>query len=99
MDLIKDTMPLLENKKLKFIKQNENQKTVWPRRKPEDGEIRNKNKIDEAYCFIRALTHPYPGAFIKIPEVKLIIWEAVKTNDKYKGKKLSLKMKFRFKKI
>ena len=90
-DLIKGVMPLLENKKLKFIKQDESQKTVWPKRKPEDGEIKNKNEIDKAYCLIRALTHPYPGAFIKIPEGKLIIWEAVKTNDEYKGKKIKFK--------
>ena len=37
--------------------------SIWPGRKPEDGEINLKGSVYDAEKLIRAVTHPYPGAF------------------------------------
>jgi methionyl-tRNA formyltransferase len=50
--------------------------TYFPKRTPEDGEIDWSKTVFEIYNFIRAITHPYPGAFSYIQGVKIFIWEA-----------------------
>src|SRR5690606_155268 len=53
------------NNKITLIKQNDQDATEWPGRKPEDGEILNSMTMEEADRLVRAVTHPYPGAFYK----------------------------------
>ncbi|MGM7634672.1 formyltransferase family protein [Bacillus sp. Hm123] len=62
-----------------FTKQNESEATEWPGRKPEDGEIFNNMTMDEADKLVRAVTHPYPGAFYYNGDHIFRIW-AAKTN-------------------
>jgi methionyl-tRNA formyltransferase len=50
--------------------------SYFPKRTPEDGEIDWTKTVFEIYNFIRAITHPYPGAFSYIQGVKMFIWEA-----------------------
>lgn len=38
--------------------------------------------VDEALTLIRAVTHPYPGAFIYIDNKKYLIWSAEKSDIK-----------------
>ncbi|MGD0238482.1 MAG: formyltransferase [Syntrophorhabdales bacterium] len=45
-------------------------------RRPEDGLIDWSNKALTVYNLIRAVTHPYPGAFTFIEGEKLLIWRA-----------------------
>jgi len=65
----------------------------WPRRVPQDGIIdwnKDSNSLDS---WIRALTHPFPGAFTYWQNKKLFIWKAFKnenTNLKEPGKIVSL---------
>lgn len=66
-----------------LTKQNATEATEWPGRKPEDGEILNSMTMDEAGTLVRAVTHPYPGAFYKTKDKIYIIWSA-KTNE-YNG--------------
>ena len=51
------------NNNITLTKQNESEATEWPGRKPEDGEIFSSMTMDEADKLVRAVTHPYPGAF------------------------------------
>lgn len=48
--------------------------TVWPGRKPEDGEITSTMTMLEADRMVRAVTHPYPGAFYREGARILRIW-------------------------
>ncbi len=49
---------------------------LLPRRRPKDGFVNwNKSGMD-IYNFIRALTHPYPGAFTYLEGRKWILWKA-----------------------
>jgi methionyl-tRNA formyltransferase len=57
-------------------KQNEPNATEWPGRKPEDGEIFNSMTMDGADKLVRAVTHPYPGAFYKDGDKTIRIWAA-----------------------
>ncbi|WHY76632.1 formyltransferase family protein [Neobacillus sp. WH10] len=56
--------------------QDDSAATVWPGRKPEDGEILNSMTMDEADKLVRAVTHPYPGAFYKYKDKLIRIWSA-----------------------
>lgn len=67
------------NNNITLTKQNNVDATEWSGRKPEDGEILSSMTVDEADKLIRAVTHPYPGAFYKDGDKTLRIWSA-KTN-------------------
>ena len=79
------------NNSITLEKQNEAEATEWPGRKPEDGEITSNMTMDEADKLVRAVTHPYPGAFYKVDGKTLRVWSAeksateseIKLNDGY----------------
>jgi len=78
---------ILQNN-INFYKQKEEQATVWPQRKLEDGLIDLKGSIFNAERLIRATTKPYPGAFYFEENRKIIVWKSeiiknVKINNKY----------------
>lgn len=74
--LLQKALPLLASGRAPRIKQDERAATNWPRRKPEDG-IVDWSRDAGALCrWVRALTHPYPGAFTYLTGRKLWIWSA-----------------------
>jgi len=63
IELLDKNLPILLNEKVKGLPQNDVLAKYYPKRKPEDGRIDwGKNAID-IYNLVRALVHPYPGAF------------------------------------
>jgi len=76
LKIIKTYVPLLANGNAPKLKQNENEATYVPQRKPEDGEIDWTRSSEEIYNFIRAQSKPYPGAFTIINGKKIKIWNA-----------------------
>lgn len=66
--ILDDTIELKE--------QDERLATEWPGRRPEDGEIYHSMNVVDAERLIRAVTHPYPGAFYYIGNKKIIVWKA-----------------------
>ncbi|MGB3067665.1 MAG: formyltransferase [Ottowia sp.] len=44
-------------------------------RKPEDGRIDSQWPAQRVHDFVRALTHPYPGAFADLPQGRLRLWQ------------------------
>lgn len=72
--LVKETYPLLAAGLAPRRPQDESKTTHWTKRTPEDGLIdwnRSSTTID---TLIRAVTHPYPGAFSYLRGKKIIIW-------------------------
>lgn len=67
-DIISDRVTL--------TKQDHSQATEWPGRKPEDGEIFPDMTMEKADRMVRAVTHPYPGAFYRDAQGTLRIWKA-----------------------
>lgn len=61
------------------VPQDHSQATQWPGRKPQDGELFSSMTMEEADRMVRAVTHPYPGAFYRTEGKILRIW-AAKTN-------------------
>ena len=57
-------------------KQDDSQATTFGRRKPEDGRIDWTESAERVYNLIRAVTHPYPGAFTEVNGRRLFIWQA-----------------------
>jgi len=56
--------------------QDHSKATEWPGRKPEDGEITADFTMEQADRMVRAVTHPYPGAFYRTEDGALRIWSA-----------------------
>ncbi len=57
-------------------RQDETQATYFGGRKPEDGRIDWTMDAQKIYNLVRAVTHPYPGAFTEIEGKRLFIWHA-----------------------
>jgi len=78
--MLERSLPLIAKKGSIGIAQQENREDLLPRRKPADGLINFNQTSLELYNFIRALTRPYPGAFFKYRDLKVIIWKASYSN-------------------
>ena len=54
--------------------QDEKAATTFPRRSPEDGRIDWTRPAEQVHNLVRAVTHPYPGAFTDVFGGKTVIW-------------------------
>ena len=73
--LLRTVWPLLERDEVVLRPQDETAASVWPGRKPEDGEIRPEMTVAEIDSLVRAVTRPYPGAFIDKGGERLRVWK------------------------
>ncbi len=55
--------------------QDEAAATTFPRRRPEDGRIDWTHSSEEVHNLVRAVTHPFPGAFTDILGGQTLIWK------------------------
>lgn len=74
--LMKEILPQIESMQFKRIPQT-GESSYFGGRKPEDGIISWRNDALSIYNLIRAVTHPYPGAFTFLDGRKLYIWKAL----------------------
>jgi methionyl-tRNA formyltransferase len=56
--------------------QDESRATYFGRRRPSDGAIDWSKTAHEIYNLVRAVTHPFPGAFAFLNGKKFFVWEA-----------------------
>mgnify|MGYP002622933163 CR=1 FL=1 len=56
--------------------QDHRRATCYPRRRPEDGRILWQRPARVIHKLIRAVSHPYPGAFTLSEQGKVLIWRA-----------------------
>lgn len=67
--------------KFKKVYQKNHLATYFKKRKPEDGLINlYKLNSDEIHNHIRALTHPFPGAYLIYRNKKLYLWKSINNN-------------------
>ena len=78
-EILLDVFSDIEN--VKFLPQDKSKIEVYPQRKPEDGELDLTKSAIEMYNFIRALSDPYPGAFIKTVDGKKLIIEKARIEE------------------
>jgi methionyl-tRNA formyltransferase len=89
--LVAETFFKLSDETLQILPQDESVATVWPGRKPEDGVIDLDGSVYDAEALVRAVTHPYPGAFFYGNDRKCIVWESRLVDDEFGGEKLIFK--------
>jgi methionyl-tRNA formyltransferase len=73
-------LPALKAGRAPRSPQDELTATVMPRRRPEDGRIEWGRDARSLFNWVRALTHPYPGAFTHYDGRRLFIWRAMEGN-------------------
>lgn len=85
--LFEKVLPTLIDDTVKYVKQDDSLATYCLKRTPEDGAINWDKSADEIYRLIRAISHPYPGAFgMYDGKHKIVIWRAyLEKNNKYYG--------------
>jgi methionyl-tRNA formyltransferase len=84
LTLLEQNWSDIHQMKPKSQAQQESEATYNKRRKPKDGLIDWSQNSIQCYNWIRALTHPYPGAFTYWHDKKLLLW-ASKPNDMHEG--------------
>ncbi len=74
--LIEEFHPLIVASKAPRTAQDPSRATHFGRRRPEDGRIDWHWPARRIFNLVRAVTHPYPGAFCGVAGRKLLIWQA-----------------------
>lgn len=75
--LVRRTWPQLIADELQLTIQDESRATVWPGRSPADGRLDPLMTVADADRLVRAVTRPYPGAFLETRGELVRIWSAV----------------------
>ena len=73
-ELMAEVYPALREGTAPRIPQDQSQASYFGGRGPEDGRIDWQKPSQEIYNLVRAVTHPYPGAFTTLKGRKLYIW-------------------------
>ncbi len=77
VEMLLQHLPALKAGTAPRRRQDHSRATVMPRRRPEDGLIDWSAGARRLYDWVRALTHPYPGAFTFAGRAKIYIWRAM----------------------
>jgi methionyl-tRNA formyltransferase len=83
ISMLAEVLPLVRQGALPRRKQDSTQATVMPKRRPQDGGMDWSWSTKALFNWVRALTHPYPGAFCRLGERKLWIWKAEKSDQPF----------------
>jgi methionyl-tRNA formyltransferase len=75
--LLDRALPALRDGTASAITQDPGLRSYFGRRRPEDGRIDWTWPADRIYNLVRAVTHPYPGAFTAHRGRKLYVWWAI----------------------
>jgi methionyl-tRNA formyltransferase len=75
-NLIRDYHPLIVSGRAPRQTQDPTSGSYFGKRRPEDGRIDWNWSARRIFNLIRAVTHPYPGAFCSVGGRKLFIWQA-----------------------
>jgi len=81
VDLLLDAYPAVLAGTVLRRAQDHAQATVFPRRRPEDGRVEWHWPARRIADMIRAVTHPYPGAFIGDGAARLYLWAGSVVSD------------------
>ena len=75
--MLLDVLRKIEEGTLEAVAQNPAEGRTWPKRRPRDGRLDlAAGTARDVHNMIRALTRPYPGAFIERDGRKVFIWKS-----------------------
>jgi len=77
LEVLRAAWPLLRAGKAPRIPQDQSEATYFGRRTPEDGRLDWHWPALAIHNLVRAVTHPYPGAFTRGQGCKLYIWSTL----------------------
>jgi len=80
-DMLDEVLPLIRAGQMPRRKQDPSRVSVMPKRRPEDGVIDWSRPARRLYDWVRALTHPYPGAFTDLDGRRVFVWKAALAPD------------------
>ena len=83
--LLRETYPLLVAGRAPRIPQDHTRASYFGGRRPEDGRIEWRQSARQLYNLVRAVTHPYPGAFTTLRGRPLFVWWARPLDDGREG--------------
>ncbi len=83
LEIISETLPMFYEGKVTLKDQDHSKRTIYPQRKPSDGEIDWNKSSEYIERFIRAQTKPYPGAYTIVKGKKIRIWKAKISKEKF----------------
>ena len=83
--LVRENWGAIMDGTVRLTRQDEARATVWPGRRPEDGELLPSMTMEEADRMVRAVTHPYPGAFYVCGGRKVTVWRAAVSRGHAEG--------------
>lgn len=76
LQLLRSQLPKIARGEAEPWAQDESKRRVFPQRSPTDGKIAWDHDCGYVDRFIRAQTHPYPGAFTSLDGERFTIWAA-----------------------
>ncbi len=76
VEILREVLPLIAEGRMPRRKQDDAAATVMPKRRPEDGAIDWTRSTRAVFNWVRALTHPYPGAFTSLEGRRVFVWRA-----------------------
>ncbi len=76
VELLVDTYPAVLGGTAPRVPQDPSRATTFPRRRPADGRVDWTWPARRIVDMIRAVTHPYPGAFVGDGATRLYLWSA-----------------------
>jgi methionyl-tRNA formyltransferase len=77
IEMLAEVLPLIEAGRMPRRRQDAALATVMPKRRPEDGLIDWSKSTRALYNWVRALTHPYPGAFTFLGGARVFVWKTM----------------------
>ena len=80
-ELLRVTVPDLLAGTAPRTPQDHARATTFGGRRPDDGRLDWKHPARELYNLVRAVTHPYPGAFTTWAGTKLLVWKAAALDE------------------
>lgn len=75
--VLRRNLPSIAEGKPARTPQKEEEATLFGRRTPEDGRIDWRQSALEIYNLVRAVTHPFPGAFTTLKGRKFFLWKVL----------------------
>ncbi|MTK02911.1 methionyl-tRNA formyltransferase [Micromonospora sp. CP22] len=76
VELVREYFPLIASGTHPRLPQDPKRASHWPKRTPADGLIDWETRAEYLDVWVRAQTHPYPGAFTWLGDRRLVIWAA-----------------------
>jgi methionyl-tRNA formyltransferase len=76
VELVREFVPQLLERRAPRIPQDPSRASSWPRRTPADGIIDWETRAPYLYDWVRAQTRPYPGAFTFLGDERVVVWRA-----------------------